>query len=153
MSKSRTTTIADAVVAQLNAASLSQGFTAVRKYRPIFQLGEGDLDTLQVVVVPVSLTVPEFVGRIAILEYHMIDVGLFKKLSATDGVIAEASIDPYTYLMDEIRDMLMGSRPSTYSDAICMSLEKEILCDRDTLETQQSFAGIMSFNYQYIESL
>jgi DNA-binding XRE family transcriptional regulator len=89
--------VADAVVADLNAATLSQPVTAARLYLPQFDLKE--MTTLHVSVVPKAETIAA-ASRASTQHDYAIDVGVQKKLAAGDN----AEIDPLMLLAQEIAD-------------------------------------------------
>ena len=76
------THIADAVVAELNAATFSQPFTAGRHYQPLFDLA--DMKVLHVTVVPNGVTVQP-VSRSEIQHDYKIDIAP-RKIQASHSI-------------------------------------------------------------------
>ena len=96
------TTIADAVVTELNGApsgTFAQAFTAARQYRPQFDLVE--LKTVRVSVVPKAIGIT---GLMRNANQHdvSIDVAVQKKVSPTDP----AELDGLMLLTEQIADLL-----------------------------------------------
>ena len=89
--------VADAVVADLNAATLSQPVTAARTYLPQFDLKE--MTTLHVTVVPKAEGIA-VASRASTQHDYSVDVGVQKKLAAGNN----AEIDPLMLLAQEIAD-------------------------------------------------
>lgn len=114
---SELTDIADAVVAALNDAELSQPFTAVRRYVP-----KVDLEVLQaidvtVVAAGVSRTIET---RGSLRKEYRVDVGVRKKVDPADT----DDCDPLMTLVEEIAELFIGSALGNYTTAICT----EALC-------------------------
>ena len=101
------TQIADAVVATLNAASLSLPVTATRAYLPRAEVA--DLKTLKVTVVPSSV-VNASVSRSQSQQDVAIDVAIQKK----PGNDQNASFDPLLALAEEIGDLFRAKRLESF---------------------------------------
>src|SRR4029078_4956496 len=104
--------IADAVVDLLNETTFDQGFTAERRYLPIFELP--DMKVLHVTVVPKSKTDVLFARSSAAHEVQA-DVAVQKKFASEDAV----ELDPLLKLVEDIADLfrlktLNASRPATW---------------------------------------
>jgi len=102
--------IADAIVAALNGGSFSESFTAVRRYRPQYDLE--DVKTLRVTVVPKTLA-EAAATRVTTAGDLEIDVAVQKKLAATTGsdqtAADEAEIDGLMDLVQEIREFIRAT--------------------------------------------
>ena len=101
------TQIADAVVATLNAATLSQPVTATRAYLPRAEVA--DLKSLKVTVVPSSV-VNASVSRSQSQQDVAIDVAIQKK----PGNEQNASFDPLLALAEEIGDLFRSKRLESF---------------------------------------
>ena len=99
------TQIADAVVAELNAATFSQPVTATRAYVPRFELPE--LKTLTVTVVPSSASVTA-AAHGAAQQDVAIDIAVQQKLDSEQN----AALDPLLALAEEIAEHFRGKRLS-----------------------------------------
>ena len=142
--------LADALVADLNAQTFSQDFTAVRSY--VGQRDLEDLDSLAVDVVPGEDS-NDIVTREETLHTLSVEIGIRQRVDGTEN----ATLDPLTTLVDEIKDYLKfgtlvldgsttvvwlgtehGSpaRPAYYVDAL--------------MELRQ-FTAIVSVRYQLVQ--
>lgn len=100
------TDIADEVITELNEATLSQAFTAERRYAPIFDLEE--MTDLKVSVVPRSKT--SSAGTRAQREFTVeIDIAVQKKVPAEDLTTPDALMT----LVEEIADLFRMKRLTT----------------------------------------
>lgn len=94
--------IADAVTTAINAAAsslITGGFTAVRKYRPVYQLA--DLDGLHVTVLPRAQESIERTGRDKDQIDFSIDVAVQHRMES-DATNEEAFMDAVMDLADKI---------------------------------------------------
>ena len=132
--------IADAIVAKLNDASLSQAFTATRAYLPTYKLEE--LDTLHVTVVPKSMYV-EMASREKDDETYRIDVAVQKRLSD----ITNAVIDPLTLLAQEVGDHMRRRRLTDYPAAAWIGIEHDPIYVPRHLEEHNQFTSVITLMY------
>jgi hypothetical protein len=133
--------IADAVVAELNAASFSLPFTAVRHYQPKFDLME--MKTLHVSVVPRSILAAKTVDRNQSSADYLIDVGVQQK---TD--LSQASLDGLMALVEEIAAHF-GSKPlAGYPAARCMAVKNEPIYFPDHLEQLRQFTSVLTLTFR-----
>lgn len=135
------TSIADAVVASINAASLSQPVNAERHYQPIFELSE--LKTLKVSVVPRGLALAS-AGRALEMSEHLIDVGVQQKLEAVDA----AHIDPLIDLVDEIAELFRGKRLDGYPEAMWTKSTIDPLYAPEHLEQYRQFTSVLTLTFK-----
>jgi len=142
--------LADSVVADLNAATLSQTFTAVRKYRPPKSLE--DVKSLTVLVVPGAVE-QEFVSRNSQVETYRVDVAVAKKLDvpSTAGTnTIESLSDPLAYLVEEIKDLFAGARPSAYPTAICSRIVNDPAFYPDRMDDHRVFLSVIQLFYHTV---
>lgn len=132
--------IADAVTEALNAASLSQSFTAVRAYVPVYELC--DFAELKVTVVPRSMaSVP--LTRGSDDEDYQIDVAVQAR------VLAEVSaIDPYMMLVQEVRDLFRGKHLAAYPRALCVANGAEPIYDARHMDEKQIFTSVVRLTFR-----
>ena len=135
------TDIADAVVAQLNAGTFSQAFTAERAFLPVFELA--DLKDVRVTVVPKSLAIIPG-GRAHNQHDYAIDVAVQKKLDAADN----AEIDPLMTLVDEIADFFRLKRLESYPGAMWLKTENEPVYSQEHLDQLRQFTGLLTFTFR-----
>ncbi len=135
------TDIADAVVAQLNAGTFSQSFTAERAFLPVFELS--DLKSVRVTVVPKGVTIIPG-GRSHNQHDYAIDVAVQKKLDAADN----AEIDPLVTLVDEIADFFRLKRLESYPGAIWLKTENEPVYSQEHLDQLRQFTGLLTFTFR-----
>src|SRR5512136_3281491 len=97
--------LADAVVADLNAATFSQSFTAQRSYLPRWKLEE--LATIRVTVVPKD-DVGERASRAQWQEDYQLDVAIQQRLGANET----AQMDALVLLGQELADYFKSRNPA-----------------------------------------
>jgi len=134
--------IADAVVAALNAATLSQEFTAVRTYLPVYDLK--DMGTLHVTVA-IRDRDEEPATRAKRKATYQIDVAVQKKIDPTDAAAGDALL----YLVDQIAALFIGQRPTDYAAAICTAIEQNgpLYFPRHMRE-QRQFTSVLTLTFE-----
>jgi hypothetical protein len=137
------TDIADAVVAELNAGSFGQSFTAQRAYLPVFDLAE--MKDLHVTVVPKGLATTPF-GRDSSQSDYAIDIGIQKKLSGTTA----ADIDPLMALVEEIGRFFRQRRLASYPDAIWVRTEHPHLYAPEHLSELRQFTSVLTLTFRVV---
>jgi hypothetical protein len=137
------TQVADAVVADLNAASFSQPFTATRAYVARFELP--DLKTLTVTVVPSSASVTA-AARGPAQQDVAIDVAVQQKLADEQN----ATLDPLLVLAEEIAEHFRGRRLSTFPDAVWSRTEFTALYAPEHLEQLRTFTSVVTLTFRII---
>jgi len=135
------TDIADAVVAELNGHTFSQALTAVRYYRPVFDLGE--MQTLHVSVVPKGVTI-ERADRSRNQYDFAIDVAVQKKFETGDA----AELDPLMSLVEEIADFFRLRRLTSYPDAIWVRTDNVPVYAPEHLEEFRQFTSVLSLTFR-----
>lgn len=137
------TDIADAVVTELNGHTFSQAFTAVRHYRPLFNLA--DMQSLHVTVVPKAVSV-ERLDRTSHQEDYQVDVAVQKKVDAVDNT----TLDPLTALVQEVADFLRGRRLAGLPAAICVADRNEPIYAPEHLDDLRQFTSVLTFTYRVV---
>lgn len=132
--------IADAVVAQLNVATLSQPLTAVRHYQPKFELSE--MTELKVSVVPRSLVSKSLDRNRDSFDYQ-IDVAVQRK---TD--MSQASLDALMNLVEEIADHLRQGTLTQYPQSRCTEVENAPVYALDHLDELRQFTSVLTVTYR-----
>lgn len=147
--------IADAVVAELNGATLSMPFTAERRYVPRFKLrknqpGEGadlpDLETLRVSVVPRGLSAATLARRSHDFDY-LVDVAVQKRLEDDEP----ATVDPYMRLPEEIIDLFRGGTLSGL-DAKCVAVANEPIYAPEHLNDSNVFTSVVTLTFRKVRA-
>ncbi|MGD9856514.1 MAG: hypothetical protein AB7U20_16325 [Planctomycetaceae bacterium] len=137
------TQVADAVVAELNAATFSQSFTATRAYVPRCELP--DLKTLTVTVVPSSVSVTA-AARGATQQDVAIDIAVQQKLDSEQN----AALDPLLALAEEIAEHFRGKRVAGFQDAIWSKTEFTALYAPEHLEQLRTFTSVVTLTFRII---
>jgi len=133
------TDIADAVVAELNAAEFSQPFEAKRSYLPRFDLAE--MKDLHVTVVPKGVT--GLPGTRAHNQHdYEIDVAVQKK-TAADG-----QIDPLMRLVEEIADHFRSKRLEAMSNVAWVGTAHSPIYAPEHLEQLGQFTSVLTFAFR-----
>jgi hypothetical protein len=137
------TDLADAVVAELNAATFSQPVTAVRHYLPQFDLKE--MQTLHVTVVPKGVVLG-FGDRARGQGDYSVDVAVQQKITTGDN----AELDGLTSLVEEIANHLRGRRLGTYADAAWIKTEQTVLYAPEHLAELRQFTSVLTVTYRVL---
>jgi len=136
--------VADAVVAEINAATLSMPVTAARAYAPVFDLAE--MKDLHVTVVPKGLE-QELGSRAGTPREIKVDVAVQKKLQAADA----AEIDPLVGLVEEIAELFKLKRLGTYHQAIWRKTENVPIYSQEHLAELRQFTSVLTFTFRITE--
>jgi hypothetical protein len=132
--------IADAVVAQLNAASFSQPLTAERHYLPQFELA--DMTTLRVSVVPRSVASKGLDRNRDSFDYR-IDVAVQKKLDPTPE-----NLDALMVLVEEIADHFRSEPLAGYPQARCTEVENVPVYAPEHLDEFRQFTSVLTLTFR-----
>ena len=138
------TQVAEAVFAELNAATFSQPFTAVRSYLPRSDLA--DLKTLKVTVVPSGLTVVT-ASRGQTQQDVAIDVAVQQKLSGENN----EDLDPLLALAEEMAAHFRGKRLITFADAMWVKTEFKTIYAPDHIDQLRTFTSVVTLTFRVIE--
>lgn len=143
---STTIQIADAVVAVLNAAMLSQPFTAVRHYLPEFDLKE--METLHVSVVPAELD-EEIADRTRDRAEYKIHVAVQERVARQHPPgIDTAAVDALLQLVEEIDDLFRHKRLTGYEQAHWAKTENKPIYDPKHLKEHGQFTSLLVFTFR-----
>ena len=148
MMQSTTIQIADAMVAALNGATLSQPFTAERHYLPEFD--QQQMDELHVSVVPAELD-EEMADRSRDRAEYKIHVAVQKRVSKQDppGLDNEA-IDGLMRLVEEIDDLLRHKPLAGFERAHWFKTENKPIYDQNHLKEHSQFTSLLAFTYRMV---
>ena len=140
------TTIADAIVTELNAAppgTFAQAFTAARHYRPQFDLAE--LKTLRLSVVPKAIGIT---GLMRNANQHdvSIDVAVQKKVSSTDA----AELNGLMLLTEQIADFFRLRRLTALPEALWTKTDNVPVYSPEHLETKQVFTSVLTLTFRVV---
>jgi hypothetical protein len=136
--------VADAVVAELSAATLSMSVTAARAYAPVFDLAQ--MKDLHVTVVPKGLE-QELASRGSTPRDVKVDVAVQKKLSQCDA----AEIDPLMQLVEEIAAFFKLRRLASFSAAVWVKTENVPIYSQDHLADLRQFTSVLTFTFRIME--
>ena len=132
--------LADAVVADLNAATFSQPFTAQRSYLPRWKLEE--LATIRVTVVPKD-DVGERASRAQWQEDYQLDVALQQRLGANET----AQMDALVLLGQELADYFKSRNPAG-DLATLVAVAFAPLFDPDHLEKHKTLTTVLNLTFR-----
>lgn len=140
------TDIADALVTELNSAApgtFAQPFTAVRGYRPQYDLAE--LKTLRVSVVPRGIGIT---GLMRNANQHdvAIDVAVQKKVS--EGNAAE--LDGLMLLTEQIADFFRLRRLAALPEALWTKTDNVPVYSPEHLEQKQVFTSVLTLTFRVV---
>ena len=141
------TTVADAVVTELNSAAegtFSMAFTAQRAYLPIFDLK--DMADLHVTVVPKGVST-EASSRSTSQEEYQIDVAVQQKVASLEPV----SIDPLMALVQEIVDFWRLRRVTIGAvPAACVKAVNLPVYAPEHLSQMNQFTSIVTLSFRMV---
>ena len=132
--------IADAVVAELNASSFGQPFSAERHYQPRFELSE--MSELHVSVVPRGLASKALDRGRDSFEYQ-IDVAVQQKTDMSDG-----SLDALMTLVEEIADHFRTQPLAGYPHARCTEVKNEPVYSLEHLDELRQFTSVITLTFR-----
>ena len=132
--------LADAVVADLNAATFSQPFTAQRSYLPRWKLEE--LATIRVTVVPKD-DVGERASRVQWQEDYQLDVAIQQRLGANET----AQMDALVLLGQELADYFKSRNPAG-DLATLVAVAFAPLFDPDHLEKHKTLTTVLNLTFR-----
>jgi hypothetical protein len=133
--------VADAVVAQLNTATLSQPVVAERLYVPNFDLQ--DMQDLRVTVVPRELHVRGLDRGRNSYEAE-IDLAVQKKFKKGDA----AEIDPLVALVEEIADLFRLKRLASFPGAIWSRTDHQVLYSQEHWDQLRQFTSLLTLSFR-----
>jgi hypothetical protein len=131
--------IADALAVELNAAELSQEFTAEVNLKPEFELK--DLKELKVTVVPKSLKFSGAVRQESGREVQ-IDIGVQKKTADPEQLAT------LLQLVEEIAGIFDRKRLAGYPKAVCIGIENEPVYDPEHLRQYRQFTSVITLKFR-----
>jgi len=138
--------IAAAVVAELNSApagTFVQPFTAMRHYRPQFDLTQ--LKTLRVSVVPRGISITGLM-RQANQHDTSVDVAVQKKVNPADV----AELDGLMLLSEQIADFFRFRRLTSLPEALWTKTENVPVYSPEHLETKQVFTSVLTLTFRVV---
>lgn len=142
--------IADAVVAELNAAPIGTfepAFTAARRVLPVFELAE--LAELKVTVVPKGVQITGSTRSAS--QYDItIDIGIQQKLPPGDTDL-DAEVATLGSLVDDIADYLRQRALSAAPWATWVSTANEPAYAPEHLLEQRVFTSVLSVTYRALK--
>lgn len=150
--------VADEVVTELLAASLSQSVTPVRSYAD-WTLELKNAASLRVDVVPVANEVKIEADCRDGVEYDIaIDIAVRKKFSQDDrdedtGDIQNSSVDPLTFYVEEIAENFVLNRFADLEVATWQGTKIEALFIPQHLRELSQFTGIVRLSFQASRTL
>lgn len=134
--------IADAMVAELNAANLSMAFIAERYYVPDFDLSE--MDELHVSVIPKRIDVDYEAGtREEQSHTYDVDVGVQERFEEGNNV----ELDPYMDLVEEIEDVFRLHVIDS-PKAVCVGVENSPPFGRRHFLEKRQFTSVLTFTWK-----
>ena len=131
--------ISDTVAAELNAAELSQAFTAKVNLKPEFELK--DLKSLKVTVVPKSLKFSGATRQESVKEVQ-IDIGVQKKTADPDQ-LAEL-----LQLVEDIAGVFDRKRLTGFPKAVCIGIENEPIYDPEHLRQYRQLTSVITLKFR-----
>jgi DNA-binding XRE family transcriptional regulator len=138
------TQVAEAVAAELSAATFSQPIAVARAYLPRVELA--DLKTLRVTVVPSGIIVAT-ASRGQTQRDVAIDVAVQKKL----GQEQNEALDPLLALAEEIAEHFRGKRLDSFPDAAWVKTEFKPIYAPEHIEQLRTFTSVLTLTFRVIQ--
>ena len=135
--------IADAVVAELQAGTFSEPFTAARRVLPEFELAE--LKTLTVTVVPKSVGIHNITRDSSSFEVA-VDIGIQQKI----GTDTDAEVARLSGVVTELVAFLNRRRLTDLPAAVFVSIANEPVYAPEHLSEKRLFTSILTLTYRII---
>jgi len=135
--------IADAVVVALNGHSFSETFTAVRAYRPEYDLRE--MADLRVTVVPKAVEMTT-AGRGLAQSDIQLDLAVQKKLSSGDNT----EIDTLMGIVQEIAEFIRAI--GRFGDAVWIRTENVPIYSQEHLGEMRLFTSVLTLTLRVLSS-
>jgi hypothetical protein len=132
--------IAEAVVAELNAASFSQPVTAARLYTPQFELAE--MTTLHVSVVPKGLSSTSLDRSRDTFQYQ-IDLAVQQKVDQ-----ANPPLDVLMGLVEDIADHFRAAALASFPNARCAEVKNEPVYSPEHLMELGQFTSVLTLTFK-----
>jgi hypothetical protein len=132
--------IADAVVAELNAASLSQSFTATREYVPSFVPSEQSGTVIYVIPGEIA-QIRE--SRDSYQEEVAIGIGIYKTVSVVD----KSTVDAMVTFTEQVADLFRLSGLQGYAGATVVEV-KNSLYEPSALDQHKTYASLITLVYR-----
>lgn len=139
--------IADAVVAELNDTAFSLPFTAVRAYRPVYELPE--MSELHVTVVPRGVVISRS-DRASHQQDYRVDVAVQKRLGAVEAVAMDPLMDLVEELCDHFKGLVLAAPDGlpAYRQASCVGIENEPVYAPEHLEEMRQFTSVITVTFR-----
>lgn len=134
--------LADALVAHINAGAFSRPVAAVRLFQPAHTLQ--DLRDLRVTVVPRGIEISAASRDSSAFECS-VDVGVQQRITA-DG--ESAQIDALLSLVEEIADHIRLKRLPMAPDAAWVRIAHEPIVAGEPLEQHRVFTSVLGVTYR-----
>ena len=139
------TDVADVIVAELNAATLSQPVAAVRSYLPQYKLSE--MQSLHVTVVPKGIVLAN-PDRSRSQSDYSFDVAVQKKFSTGTNVELDLLIE----LVQEIIVFFRHKqRLDSFPNAMWLKSEVPVLYAPDHMDQLRQFTSVLTLTYRVIQ--
>ena len=135
--------IADAMVAELNAAAFSQAFQAQRHYRPVFDLAE--LKDLHVTVVPKGIELQGASRSLTQMDVQL-DIGIQQKLVTGDA----AELDALMNLVEEIADFFRTHRLSNMPNVAWVRTENVPIYLPEHVDQLRQFTSVLTLTFRVL---
>ena len=135
--------IADSIVAEVNAATLSLPFTAKRHFVPSFELK--DMQEMHVSVVPKGIVITKS-DRSRNTCDAQVDIAIQKKFNTGDA----AEIDPLMDLVEEIADFFRLRRLDSYPSAHWIRTENAPIYSQEHWDELRQFTSVLTFTFRVV---
>lgn len=138
------TDIADAVVTDLDAATLSLEFTAARTTAPdIIRKDMGD--TLYIYVAPIGFETAPVSRGLTTQRDYTVDLAVMKGVDDS----ANSTLDPLCALVEEIAEFFAGKKLDSPA-ARCVAVIAPAVCDPESIRDSLLFIGALSFTFRMV---
>jgi hypothetical protein len=139
--------IAEAVLAVLNGASLSQSFVATRAYAPV-QAQEA-LDTLEITVIPLEESMAQLSRRDDNFDY-VVRIGIQRRIGkgAMTNDAINTACDSLLLLAEEIKDLFRSKTLEGYAAASSVDTSTLALFIPEHTDQHRVFTSIIALTFR-----
>jgi hypothetical protein len=140
----RSLAVADAIVTALNGETFGEPFTAVRAYRPLFDLE--DMSSVHVTVVPRELELVT-AGRLLTQTDMQIDVGVQQKLTTADN----DELDKLMDLVQDVADFIALTRQ--FGGGAWLKTENRPIYSQEHMAELRQFTSVLTLTLRVLSEV
>jgi|LSQX01.2.fsa_nt_gb hypothetical protein len=137
------TAITEAVKDALNAAALSESFTATRVFIPDVELPTSETGTVVRVWPDPEGRTSKFETRSRLRRQYPVLVAVLRRCD----VGLNSAVDPYIQLLEEIEDLFSGKQLTGNAAATCIGTEQVIGFSWEAMKRNRQYVGVVKLMF------